>query len=448
MVAVASGADELANTLLPSLIAGKTFAIPVVTIDSDLFNQPGTGGALYAEVPQLTINDLTTGVVGGEGVFDKLMSSLTKHLKVEFEANRISGAEYTKAYIGAVGAALQAAQQFVLSKDQSYWAALLAQQQVRTSEIMATRARIELETTRVMLSRSQYEAATAEVNYGLVKIKIATEDAAYAAQVAQTSHIDAQRLQTVAQTVGVSYTNTNILPAQLAQIEGQTAGEAAKTLQTEAQTSGITYNNLNLLPAQVAAITYSNVNLLPAQLAQVTAETAHRSAETTGVSYRNANLYPAELAQVQAQTANVTGQTAGITYTNTNILPVQKIGIDRTNTNLASQGIGIDYTNANILPKQASLLGEQVEVQRAQTMNTRVDGATIVAGLVGKQKDLYTQQITSYQRDAETKAVKLYTDAWITQKTIDEGLLAPTQFTNSEVNEMLATLRTNLNMGA
>jgi len=295
MVATASGADVLANTMLDVLKDGHTFSIPEIDISGELFDQPSATGSLHQEITELSFEDLTTGAVGGTGVFDKLMVSLVKHLKVEYEANRISGAEYTKAYIGMIQAALQTSTQFLLSKDGAYWQALMVQQQARAAEVEAIRARLELETARVVFSRSQFEAALAEANYGLTKIKISTEDATYA--------------------------------------------------------------------------------------------------------------------------------------------------------NMVKQGEGLDYTNETILPLQATLLSEQAEVQRAQTLDTRSDAAT-VTGSVGKQKELYSQQITSYQRDAETKAVKIFSDAWITQKTIDEGLLAPTQFTNTNLDEVLSVLRTNLNLTA
>jgi hypothetical protein len=282
MTAIASGADVLANTLLTSLTAGKNFTLPDVDLSDAMFQQPGD------DITPVDINQLTTGVVGGTGVFDRLMASLTAHLKVEYTANRISGAEYTKAYIGVMAAALQTAEHFLLTKDQAYW-------QAKAAQLAAIQARVELEAARVALVRGQFEAATAEVNYGLTKMKISTEDA-----------------------------------------------------------------------------TYSNLN---------------------------------------------------------------------------KQGDGLTFTNSNILPQQEKLLKEQVEVQRSQTSNNRTDG-TLITGAVGKQKELYDQQITSYKRDAETKAAKIFSDAWITQKTIDEGLLAPDQFTNTNVNEVLAVLRSNLGMGS
>lgn len=92
--------------------------------------------------------------------------------------------------------------------------------------------------------------------------------------------------------------------------------------------------------------------------------------------------------------------------------------------------------------QQNLLLKEQTEVQRAQTLNERTDGATVV-GAIGKQKDLYTQQITSYQRDAEVKAAKMFIDSWITQKTLDEGLTAPTSLQNASIDVIMAKIKTN-----
>lgn len=299
-MATPSGADTLANVLVANLIAGKDFTLPDINLDDPIFAQPNNDGDIFDPIPKLTTEDLTTGVVGGSGVFDRLMVSLVAHLKVEYEQGRISGAEYTKAYIGMITAALQTSAQYLLGKDQAYWQALLIQRQAQLADLEVVKGRLELETARAGLVRALYESVTSEVNYALTKMKVSTEDATY---------------------------------------------------------------------------------------------------------------------------ANLT---------------TQKIGLEFDNDIK-------DFTKNNILPLQQNLLAEQVEVQRSQTADTRTDGEVIV-GLIGKQKDLYTQQVTSYKRDAETKAAKLFTDAWITQKTIDEGLIAPTNFTNAQVDVMLNRLRSNLQM--
>ena len=343
MAATPSGADVLANNLLKSLTAGADFSVPEVDLDSPAYELPPATGPNYETIKRLTDDDLTTGTVGGTGMFDQIMVSLVNHLKVEFNANRIAGAEYTKAYIGVIGAALQTAQQYVLQKDAAYWTAVTVQNQARVAEIEVVKARVELEISKATLVKLQFEANTASAQYGLIKMQISNADAEYA--------------RIVSQTRGSDYTNANILPAQLEQIETQTEGVA---------------------------------------------------------------------------------------YTNASILPSQKIGIDRTNKNLESTGVGIDYTNQNILPKQKVLVQEQGEAQRSQTADKRSDGATIV-GAIGKQKQLYDQQIKAYQFDSETKLVKMYSDSFISQLTINEDLGdIPEQYDKDSINSILLEMRQKL----
>lgn len=112
---------------------------------------------------------------------------------------------------------------------------------------------------------------------------------------------------------------------------------------------------------------------------------------------------------------------------------------------LKSQLDSANYTLENILPEQKALLSEQVEGARAQTLDNRRDG-TLIKGSVGKQKDLHSQQITSFQRDAETKVFKILADTWITQKTIDEGIISPDIFTNLSINTVGNKLVSNANL--
>lgn len=95
---------------------------------------------------------------------------------------------------------------------------------------------------------------------------------------------------------------------------------------------------------------------------------------------------------------------------------------------------------ALILDEQRKLVKEQMESQLAQTLDVRTDSAA-VSGLIKTQKDLYKQQIDSYKRDAETKVGKLLIDTWTTQKTVDEGLTAPTQVSNANLDTLITALR-------
>jgi len=97
----------------------------------------------------------------------------------------------------------------------------------------------------------------------------------------------------------------------------------------------------------------------------------------------------------------------------------------------------------NLTQWQIDLVREQYEQARAQTSNTRSDGSTVF-GVIGKQKDLYTQQIDSYQKDAAYKVGKMYLDSWLTQKTIDEGLTPPTELANATLQTVLSRLRSGV----
>lgn len=299
--ATSSGAAELANQLLVTLTQGVDFEVPPVNLEDDIFDQPTTGeGPLYDPIEKIDVKDFTTGVVGGTGIFDQIMVSLVAHLKIEYTANRISGAEYTKAYTAAIAAGLQTATTLLLESDKAYWSAVLVQQQAQLAEIQKTTARVQLEIAKAQLIQTQYEAQNAEAQYGLTKIQISVQDATYAAQVATTA-------------------------------------------------------------------------------------------------------------------------------------------------NLGKQGQSLDITNEKILPAQHILLKEQGEAQRANTSDIRSDGVQ-VTGAVGKQKELWGQQVISYMRDSETKLAKIYNDSWVTQRTTDEEIPPPDQFSQANFNSLLLTLRTKLNM--
>lgn len=277
------GADTNANALMTSLLQGKSFDLPDVDLNDSKYLVPEQTGELYTPPARLTNEDLTTRVVDGSGVFDALMSGIAAHLRKEFDQSRITGQQYTEAFVSAAAGAMGTATQFLLGRDQAYWQAITAQLQAQALEVGVITARVQLETAKAQLATARTQALTAEAEFALTKLKLSTED-----------------------------------------------------------------------------ITYCSAK----------------------------------------------------------------------------------YNLENILPRQKDLLLEQIEVQRSQTMDTRTNGA-IIKGSVGKQKDLYTQQIVSYQRDAEVKAAKLFTDAWITQKTIDEGLLAPGAFRNDSVNVILRNIKKN-----
>jgi len=119
-------------------------------------------------------------------------------------------------------------------------------------------------------------------------------------------------------------------------------------------------------------------------------------------------------------------------YNYTNILPLQK--------QTAEKQIALAQGQVDMLPTQKKLLEEQVNAAMAQTTDKRSDGKDIT-GVLGKQRQLYDQQIDSYKKDAQNKAIKVFTDAWVTMKSLDEGLAPPTAFNNASLDAMLLVFK-------
>ena len=198
-----------------------------------------------------------------------------------------------------------------------------------------------------------------------------------------------------------------------------------------------------------------------AMSAQIQAITAKLQLETARVRHTTAQLealnQEATFALTKMRLANENMQYCIGKFNHEQMLPAQKTGQDIANRTavynldmiMPLQKVGLEHSNSTalfnlqtMLPQQHELLVEQTEVQRAQTLDTRSNGITVV-GTVGKQKDLYSQQIVSYQRDSELKAAKLFADAWTVQKTVDEGFVAPANFQNPSLDSVLGRIKIN-----
>lgn len=291
------GGDVAANELMVSLLAGENVTLPVIDLSGPEYSVPvDLTSALYQNVVPITNEMLTRHAVAGDGAFDAIMNGFKFHLKEEFDKQRISGAEYTKAFIALAEGAMNNATQFLLGKDQAFWAAARAQAEAITS-------RVNLAIAKVQYAAVQLEALTARANYALTKLRLATEDTTY--------------------------------------------GQGKLTVD-------------NLLPLQILGQGYQNDTIL--------------------------------------------------------------------------------FQLNTMMPSQHQMVLEQIESQRAQTSDTRLDGVTNIAGLLGKQKDLYNQQIESYQKDSQLKAAKVFADAWTVLHTVSDEP-PPSSYTKTNLELVLGKIQ-------
>lgn len=323
--------DQESQQVYDALVSDFDFNLPVINLDDPQYQLPyDESGDLYKEVTPITVDMLTTGNIEGTGVFDLMMKSVKAHLRAEYDGGRITGAEYTKAYIASIQATLSNATQFLLGKDQAFW-------QAQAAQIAAITGVTQLATAKMQFAATRLEAANQGAQYALTKARLGTESVQYATAV---------------------------------------------------------YNLETMLPVQKAGVDLAN-------------ELAEQNIKTAGVQYSTAAYNLSQM--LPAQYSNLTQQTA-------------------------------------MIGRQITMITEQTETYRAQTLDTRTDGQT-VAGSVGKQKALYTQQITSYLRNDERSAAKIYSDVWTAMKTIDEGLTAPNCFSNTNINTIMNTISSNNNLG-
>ena len=110
----------------------------------------------------IVITDITTGIVDGTGIFDKLMASVKAHIHDEYDNGRIKGPEYSQVYLEAIQAVLAQSMQYALQEKQTEAQVdlILAQ----TSELLLNGAADrELKVAQVALAEKDIELKTAEL---------------------------------------------------------------------------------------------------------------------------------------------------------------------------------------------------------------------------------------------------------------------------------------------
>ena len=165
--------DTRAKELLTSITDGLDFSVPNVDFDDASLQIPESLAEALQKVPeQLTNDSLTEGCIEGEGTFDQIMKALKDHLTDEFEAGRITGAEYTKAYVAMMQTALQSAVQYLLGRDSAYYQALGAQAQAITANIGAYTAKVQLAIAQAQAHLNKAQYANAVLNLSATEKQI------------------------------------------------------------------------------------------------------------------------------------------------------------------------------------------------------------------------------------------------------------------------------------
>ena len=464
--------SEKANSLVTSLKGDTTPTLPTVDLSASKFNFDPSSDAtgLYSDVPSVSLADLTTVALEGTGVFDKLMKAASLHIAEEYDNNRLTGDEYAKVYTSMMESVLSNSTRFVLDRERARWESVTAQMNARSAQADTFTSLVSLERMKLDTAKVYYDMENSGAQMSLTKVQVA--------------NANQENCMLQFSTDREQFTVEKIMPAQLAQevhkakcllptqtklVQEQYESERANTqdLRSDEMTphSGTVALQRSILEIDKNTKTYTLDAMLPIQreltLEQVESERAKtlgtRTDGTTPITgimgtqirsgdaeaaiqeYQLTNTLPAQLSVIQEQHEAERAKTLGTrTDGTTPIAGVMGSQVASANADTLNKA----YALANTLPAQLLLLQEQRESERAKTLDTRVDGSTVVSGSMGKQKELLDQQIDSFQKDAKHKVAKMYLDSWITQKTLDEGLIAPTEFQNAAIDSVLSQVRT------
>lgn len=169
-----------------------------------------------------TYPEFTEGRLNGHGLFDEIMDSIKQHLKDEYNAGRIKGADYSKVYLGSMEAALANTTQYLTSN------ALLEEQRLKLlAEIDLAKANTDI--AKLNLEKAKYEM---EYLLPLQKAQLEFQNKKLEAEIPliqyQIDKIDADiglvKEQTTGQTVSndsAQWTLDNLLPGQLNKITAE-----------------------------------------------------------------------------------------------------------------------------------------------------------------------------------------------------------------------------------
>lgn len=437
-----------ANDLYTALTADMTAFTPLPELDLPTdFEIPVDDGTMPA-IAALTVDQLTVKTVDGTGVFDVLMTALNTHINLQAEKGRLVGADYAKVYLGMVQGAMSTGMQFLLSKDQATLQAMQAKEAVLLTQAQRIKAQADIQIARAQIqqmalatAKMQYEAGAARNAYAQSKMDLVTAYHQANAAEAQAKLVGQQYESERANTLDTHEDGTPItgmLGQQKALLEAQalTANEQLDTARAQTKDTLLDGSPVGGLVAidkafkEAQQVQMSNQGQLT--LEQVETQRA-QTRDTLSTGEVVAGLMGVDK-QIKLSQLDFTAEQADTQRAQTK---------DTLKNGLAVAGV-LAKEKA-LKDNQSKLVSEQYETQRAQTRGKLSDNST-VAGVLGAQVALYNQQVTSYQRDAESKALKIVLDTWTARKTIDEGVAVPANIDTPVIDTMMASYKTKLGL--
>ena len=314
----------------------------------------------------LDITKLTECTLEGSGVLDKLLHTARVHLQDEFQQGRITGKEYSNAYIAIYDRMVQSAIAYTLAAEKAPYE--IAQLEAQTALTEEQRKQVEEETRyRLPAEIQQIQAQTALVNYQKDEL------------------LPAQTANQKKQTELLEYDLTQIKPHELAikQKQAEIAEfELLNKLPAEldhlrAQTALIPKQG-ELIDAQVIA-TLREGDLKEQQLL-LAAKDLLLKAEEIEVTKSQATLYAQKVITEKAQVDSSVVGTGSVIDTNNKLLKAQADAYEKEQVikavKLAMDTFITGYTNGDRWGNTANLQNDNTLGKLMERMGTTI-GVTL-----------------------------------------------------------------------
>lgn len=243
----------------------------------------------------IDITQLTTGELVGTGVFDILMKTSREHLIREHSAGRITGQDFTNAYISMMQAVMVQATQYALMKDKTAYDISLVSAQtnlVKQQEDNAIKEGLSIEAnTAFTEARTLTEASNKElVDQQVLTQTFQQEDIKQSTllKVAQEAQIDAETLNIPKQGIVIDKQAEKIT-SDISLTEQQKINLASEKLLTDEKVTSeeisqtVATKQGDLLTQQKANLSAEALNI-PKQGELIEAQIAKNTEETIAIS--------------------------------------------------------------------------------------------------------------------------------------------------------------------
>ena len=380
----------------------------------------------------LDITKLTECTLEGSGVLDKLLHTARVHLQDEFQQGRITGKEYSNAYIAIYDRMVQSAIAYALAAEKAPYE--IAQLEAQTALTEEQRKQVEEETRyRLPAEIQQIQAQTELITQQKLNL---IDELLTAAK---------QRLQIEAQTALISYQKDELLPAQ-------TANQKKQTELLEYDLTQIKPHELAIKEKQAEIAEFELLNKLPAELAQLGAQTALITQQKVNLTTEALNIpkqglvLDGQVSKLNADTQLTSQQKTNLVADGLNIpkqgelidaqviatlregdLREQQILLAEKDVLLRDKELSIKEQQLLLAAEELLLKAEEIEVAKAQsklydqkviTEKAQVDSSVVGAGsVIDTNNKLLNAQADAYEKEQVIKAVKLAMDTFITGYT-------------------------------